>query len=91
VALMNFPIKMGVLIRSAFVTAGLIFIGFVANASPTPRVIEGISSMMSLGPAVGYAIAAIIFFFGYKLDETTIVKMQEEIAAQRAGAAPAEA
>jgi len=85
-ALMNFPIKMGVLIRSAVVTGGLIAIGFIANASPTHRVTEGISSIMSFSPAAGYAIAAIIIFFGYKLDEDAVKNMQEEIAEGRTGA-----
>jgi Na+/melibiose symporter-like transporter len=35
-ALMNFSIKVGVLIRSAIVAGGLMAIGFVANADPTP-------------------------------------------------------
>jgi sugar (glycoside-pentoside-hexuronide) transporter len=82
-ALMNFPIKLGVLIRSAVVTAGLIAIGFVANTVPTPHVMEGIRSIMALTPAAGYAIAAVIFYFGYRLEETDIVQMQEEIAARK--------
>lgn len=86
-ALMNFPVKIGVLIRSAVMTSGLILIGFIANATPTPRVIDGISSIMSLAPAIGYALAAIIFFFGYKLDESGILMMQEEIAAKRSAVA----
>ena len=82
-ALMNLPIKVGVLVRSTVVTAGLMAIGFVANAAPTPRVIEGISSIMTFTPAATYVIAAAIFFFGYKIDEAQVVKMQEEIAARR--------
>jgi len=78
-ALMNLPIKVGVLIRSAVVTAGLMAIGFVANTVPAPRVIEGIRSMMTLGPAAGYAIAALIFYFGYKIDESHVLSMQDEI------------
>jgi Na+/melibiose symporter-like transporter len=86
-ALMNFPIKVGVLIRSAVVTTGLIAIGFVANATPTPRVVNGISSIMTLGPAVGYALAAVIFFLGYKIEEPSVLHMQEEITARKAPAA----
>ena len=82
-ALMNLPIKIGVLIRSAVVTAGLMAIGFVANTPPSPRVIEGISSIMTLAPAAAYSIAAVIFFFGYKIDDSHILKMQEEIAARK--------
>jgi Na+/melibiose symporter-like transporter len=83
-ALLNFPIKVGVLIRSAVLTAGLVAIGFVANATPTPRVTEGIHSIMTLTPAVGYAIAAVIFYFGYKIDDKHVLQMQEEIAARKA-------
>jgi len=36
------------------------------------------------------AIAAVIFFFGYKIDDSHILKMQEEIAARKA-CKPAEA
>jgi Na+/melibiose symporter-like transporter len=77
--LMNFPIKIGVLIRSGVIAGGLMVIGFVANANPTPRVIEGISSIMALAPAAAYAIAAIVFYFGYRLEDKDIVRMQEEI------------
>lgn len=82
-ALMNLPIKVGVLVRSAVVTAGLMAIGFVANAAPTPRVIEGIGSIMTFTPAATYAIAAAIFFFGYRMEESHVIQMQEEIAARK--------
>ena len=72
-ALMNFPIKVGVLIRSGIVTLGLIAIGFVANGDPTPRVIEGIRIIMTLMPAAGYAIGAVIFYLGYKIEEEHVV------------------
>jgi len=87
-ALMNLPIKVGVLIRSGVVPLGLMVIGFVANATPTPRVIEGITSIMTLMPAAGYAIAASIFFFGYRIEEAHVVKMQDEITARKMAALP---
>ncbi len=83
-ALLNLPIKVGVLIRGAVLTVGLMAIGFVANATPTPRVTEGIHSIMTLAPALGYAVAAVIFYFGYKLDDKRVFEMQEEIAARKA-------
>jgi Na+/melibiose symporter-like transporter len=81
-ALMNLPIKVGVLIRSAVVTAGLMAIGFVANATPTSQVTDGIRSIMTLAPAAGYAIAALIFYFGYQTTEAQILQMQKEILAR---------
>jgi glycoside/pentoside/hexuronide:cation symporter, GPH family len=85
-ALMNLPIKVGILLRSGIVTIGLISIGFVANATPTPQVINGISSIMTLTPAAAYGIAALIFFFGYRIEEKHVMQMQEEINAGRTAA-----
>jgi Na+/melibiose symporter-like transporter len=81
-ALMNFPIKLGILIRSGVMTLGLMLIGFVANAEPTPRMIEGISSIITLAPAIAYGVAAITFYFGYRIEEKDVLQMQEEIAAR---------
>ncbi len=81
-ALLSFPIKVGVLFRSAIVTIGLMVIGFVANEVPTPSVIDGISSIMIFTPAAVCAIAAAIFYFGYKIEDKQVLWMQEEIAAR---------
>ncbi len=81
-ALMNVPIKLGVLIRSGVVILGLMAIGFVANTTPTPSVIDGISSIMAFTPAASYVIAAAVFYFGYKIEDKDVVQMQEEIAAR---------
>ena len=83
-ALMNLPIKIGVLIRSGVIAVGLIVIGFVAKADPTPRIVEGISSIMALVPAAAYAIAAAVFYFGYRIEEKDVLQMQEEIRARTA-------
>ncbi|MDI9613695.1 MAG: MFS transporter [Acidobacteriota bacterium] len=85
-ALMNVSIKVGILIRSVVVAGGLMLIGFVANADPTPKVADGIHSMMTLWPAAGYAVAAAIFYFGYRLEDGRVVSMQAEIEARRAAA-----
>jgi len=82
-ALMDLSIKVGVLIRSAVVTLGLMAIGFAANATPTPQVTEGIRSIMTLGPAAAYALAAATLYFGYKIKETDGLRMQDEIAARK--------
>jgi GPH family glycoside/pentoside/hexuronide:cation symporter/glucuronide carrier protein len=79
-ALMNFPIKLGILVRSGVVTVGLMAIGFEANAAPTTHVIEGIVSIMTLVPAAAYAVAAVIFYFWYRIEEKDVLRMQEEIA-----------
>lgn len=83
-ALMNFPIKLGVLIRSSVLMLSLMAIGFVANETPTLRVIEGIGFIMTIGPAATYAISAVIFFFGYRIEEKDVLDMQEEIASRTA-------
>jgi Na+/melibiose symporter-like transporter len=84
-ALLNFPIKLGVLIRSAVVTLGLMAIGFVANTAPSAKVVDGISAIMIFMPAAASAIGAIIFYYGYKIEDQTVVEMQDETAARKAG------
>jgi Na+/melibiose symporter-like transporter len=81
-ALSNFPIKLSILIRSATVTLGLTAIGFVANATPSPGVVDGITNIMTLTPAAACMLAAVIFYFGYKIQDKDVVKMQDEIAAR---------
>lgn len=82
--LLNLPIKIGVLLRSAVVTLGLMSIGFVSSTTPSERVVSGIASLMTLSPAAVCALAAIIFFFGYKMEDAQVVQMQSAIAAQAA-------
>jgi Na+/melibiose symporter-like transporter len=82
-ALMNIPIKVGVFLRSVILSVGLAAIGFVANAAPTPAVISGISSLITLIPAAACFIAAVFFYFGYRLDDTQVLRMQEEITSRR--------
>ena len=89
-ALLNFPIKLGILIRSAVVTLGLMAIGFVANTVPSPDVVDGISAIMIFIPAVASAIAAVIFYYGYTIEDQSVVEMQDEIAARKAGSLAAD-
>jgi Na+/melibiose symporter-like transporter len=80
-SLLTLPIKFGVLIRSGVITVGLMSIGFVAGKS-TPEIVNGISSIMIYSPAVASAIAAAIFYFGYRIEEKDVLQMQDEIAAR---------
>lgn len=89
-ALLNFPIKLGILIRSAVVTLGLMAIGFVANAIPSPDVVDGINDIMIFMPAAASAIAAIVFYYGYKIEDRSVVEMQDAIASRKAGLPAAE-
>jgi Na+/melibiose symporter-like transporter len=38
---------------------------------------------MTLTPAVAYAIAAAIFYLGYRIEETDVTQMQDEITARK--------
>jgi Na+/melibiose symporter-like transporter len=82
-ALANFPIKLSILIRSATVTVGLTAIGFVANEAPSPGVVNGITNIMTLIPAAACMLAAAFFYLGYKIEDTHVAKMQDEIIAAR--------
>ncbi|MBN1568017.1 MAG: MFS transporter [Acidobacteria bacterium] len=82
-SLIAFSAKIGVLIRSAVIALGLVAIQFVANADPTPRVINGINNLMTIVPAAVGAIAVIAFYFGYRIDDAQVLQMQNEIAAKK--------
>jgi GPH family glycoside/pentoside/hexuronide:cation symporter len=82
-ALLVLPLKVGLLIRNALITGGLMTIGFVANQDPTPQVIAGIKNLMTFVPAGACILAAVIFLVGYKIEDRDILRMQDEIAARR--------
>ena len=81
-SLLMLPVKFGLLIRFGIIMVGLMSIGFVANTTPTPEVVNGINSIMIYSPAVTCAIAGVVFYFGYRIDERDILRMQDEIAAR---------
>jgi len=82
-ALQTFPIKVGILIRSGVIYFGLMAIGFVANTEPTPKVVEGISSIMSFTPAIACIISAGIFYFCYRLEDKRVLQMEQEISVRK--------
>ena len=84
-ALQTFPIKIGVLIRSGVITFGLMAIGFVANTEPTPKVVEGISSIISFTPAIVCIISAGLFYFGYPIEDKHILRMEKEVLTRKNG------
>jgi Na+/melibiose symporter-like transporter len=82
----NLPIKTGVFIRSAVFSLGLTAIGFVANTKPSPSAASGILSIMTLAPAAACLLAAGIFYFGCRLEDSEILRMQQEIANRKTAA-----
>ena len=83
-ALQSFAIKVAVFIRNLVVFVGLFTIGFVANTDPTPGVVEGIRSITIFSPAVVCVISAALFFFGYKIEDSHVPGMQDEIVSRKA-------
>ena len=81
-SLLVLPIKLSLLIRTGIVTVGFAAIGYSADITPTLEVVNGINSIMIYAPAIAAALAAVTFYFGYKIDEKEVQKMQEEIAAR---------
>jgi Na+/melibiose symporter-like transporter len=81
-SLLTLPVKFGLLIRSGVIIVGLMSIGFIAKTTPTPEVVNGINSIMIYSPAVTCAIAAAVFYFGYRIEDKHVLQMQEEIAAR---------
>jgi glycoside/pentoside/hexuronide:cation symporter, GPH family len=82
-ALINLPIKVGVFLRSVLLSVGLVVIGFVANTAPTSGVVSGIKSLITIIPAATCCIAAIVFYFGYRLEDKQVLQMQDEIGSRK--------
>jgi Na+/melibiose symporter-like transporter len=80
-SLLMLPVKLGLLIRSGIINLGLMSIGFVVGKS-TPEVVSGISSIMIYSPAIASILAGVIFYFGYRIEDKDVLKMQNEIAAR---------
>ncbi len=81
-SLLMLPVKFGLLIRSGIINLGLLSIGFIAKEVPTPEVVSGISAIMIYSPAIASALAGVIFYFGYRIEDKDVLKMQDEIAAR---------
>jgi Na+/melibiose symporter-like transporter len=78
-AMCNVPIKIGIFIRNAVLSIGLAAIGFVANATPSRHVIDGIRTIMLFAPAASCALAALFFYFGYRIEDRQVMRMQQEL------------
>jgi Na+/melibiose symporter-like transporter len=78
-------VKLGLLIRNAIVAVALPAIGYVANANPSQGVVNGLRSIMTLGSAAACIIGVIVFYYGYRIEDSNVLQMQEEIAARKAG------
>jgi GPH family glycoside/pentoside/hexuronide:cation symporter len=82
-SMMMLPIKFGLLIGRGIIMTGLGMIGYIGGAEPTQEVANGISTIMIYAPAITSILAAIIFYVGYRIKDTDIVRMQNEIAAKK--------
>ena len=58
-------------------------IGYVANAIPGPGVIDGIRYIMTLSPAASCLIAALVFYYGYRIEDQQVIRMQDDISARK--------
>ncbi len=82
-SMMMLPIKFGLLIGRGIIMTGLVMIGYVGGAEPTPEVANGIRTLMAYAPAITSILAAIIFYLGYRIKDTDIVRIQGELAAKK--------
>ncbi|NLA76197.1 MAG: hypothetical protein GX846_12125, partial [Deltaproteobacteria bacterium] len=81
-SMMMLPIKFGLLIGRGIIMTGLVMIGYVGGAEPTPEIARGISTIMIYAPAITSLLAAAIFYLGYRIKDKDIVRMQNELAAR---------
>jgi len=75
--------KFGWVIGGALAASLLAYYGFQANVSPNRRRPARHRLLMALAPAAGTLLAGLGMFF-YRLNETTMQKIQAELAVVRA-------
>jgi GPH family glycoside/pentoside/hexuronide:cation symporter len=75
--------KFGWVIGGALAASLLAYYGFQANVAQTAQGQHGIRLLMALAPAAGTLLAGLGMFF-YRLNETTMQKIQAELAVVRA-------
>ena len=83
-SMLNVPIKVGAILRSVILGAGLAAAGYVAEAAVTSEMVTGISALMNLYPAIFLIITIVIFGIGYRLSDKKISQMTEEIQQRKA-------
>ena len=79
-----FSLKTGSAVGSAvpaFILAGF---GFVANGVQTPEAIQGIRLMFNVVPAIFFAAASALIVL-YKLDGSTVKRIERDLLTRRAG------
>ena len=90
-ALLNIPVKLALLLRSVLVSAVLLSLGYVAGAPITETILRGFNDVYLLYPAVMGIASMVIMIVGYRMKESRVAEMIEEINARKAAEAPAEA
>jgi len=81
----SLPAKTSGALVGAITGFGLAAIGYTADAPATPQLVQGLINLSTLLP-IACAIIAIFFLSFYKLDNETMKKINEDLAARRAAA-----
>jgi len=84
-SLISFPIKTAILLRSVVITAILAWVGYVADMSPTPELVNGIKSGITLIPALVLLVGMVLILSYYKITPQKLEQLQKEIAARKVG------
>lgn len=79
------PAKISGALVGAITGFGLAAIGYTADAAATPQLVQGLINLSTLLPAACAFVALVALSF-YKLDNATMAKISEELAAKRAAA-----
>ncbi len=80
--------KVGLAIGSAMIGWLLAYYGYVAEASQSPRALHGITLLFSVLPGCFALLSGLAIFF-YRLEESDVKRIEAELAARKATAAPA--
>lgn len=82
-SLLNFPVKIAILLRSIIITFILAGAGYAANMEPTAALVSGIKNGMTLIPALFMIVSLLCIAFLYKITPASQEKMQKEISEKK--------
>ena len=83
VSMFSFPIKIGIALATTIATAGLGFIGYEANMTPTPEFISNLMNIICFIP-VGCGILMVVIMSFYPLADSKLPEIMEANAERKA-------
>ena len=82
-SMLNIPVKLALLLRSVVVTAVIVSLGYTAGAPVTETILQGFNNAYMLYPAIMGIASMLVMIVGYRMKESRVAEMIQEINARK--------